>query len=279
MREKRINWFLIVFAIISIPIFYSISENSAMIQGNLIKGRDKKVPKVIYDLNTALKNHMISKMKTYELKSVQISKKDAESYAKKLGIDTIKETNLEFRGQSQQNQLIISRNLGIIQYNNLNKNTSDLSNKITSEKAGESIIDFMENIGLDCSHKKSLIEDIPQENRYRVRFINTVEGILNYGYCAKADISYSGEILGLECHKATYKPRTVVSIKPAKKAYKELIKLPIDKEYVQIDIKKVDLVYYLNNDNTKERLLVPAYRFFGEVNNGDSFEYFVSAVE
>src|SRR5690554_1346337 len=102
MKERRIVTFLIIFSIVSIPIFYSISDNSGLLQGKLmnsgIENIYKKPPKVVYDLNVPLKNHMITRMKTYEAKAIEISKETVELYAKNLNMNNnIQETDSQFK--------------------------------------------------------------------------------------------------------------------------------------------------------------------------------------
>ena len=60
--------------------FYYISDNPGLIQNKLINSRIiNKIGKkstVIFDLNTSLENHMISHMKTYEIKAKVYPKKN-----------------------------------------------------------------------------------------------------------------------------------------------------------------------------------------------------------
>ena len=77
---------LILFSIVTTPLFYYISDNPGLIQNKLINSRIiNKIGKkstVIFDLNTSLENHMISHMKTYEIKAKSISKEELKNYAK-----------------------------------------------------------------------------------------------------------------------------------------------------------------------------------------------------
>lgn len=283
MDERKINWFLILFAIIGIPILYYLSENSWMLRGMLLNsalgGILNQPPKVAYDLNIRLENHMISRMKTYEAQGIKKNLKDVEFYKGKLDIkNPIKETTLEYILEDDEQRLIVFKDQGIIKYNRLTHKDTNINTKIPKEKAIESVMEFIETLNLTCNHQKSIVEDIPNQRMYHIRFINTLEGILNYSYCTKANINYSGEILDLECYQLIYKARQTVPVKSIKQAYDELIKIPIDGENLEIDIKQAELVYTLNPEN--ENILVePAYRFFGEIGGGGTFEYFIPAVD
>lgn len=283
MDERKINCFLIVFAIISIPIFYNISENSGILQGKLINsgltGMLNITPRVVYDLNIRLENHMITRMKTYEAQGIKNTVKDVEFYGNKLDIkNNIEETPLEFIIEDAHKQLTVSKDKGIIQYKNLIKEKREIVTKIGREEAIKRVMYFIEDLNLTCNHQKSIVEEVPDKKIFKVRFINTLEGILNYSYCTKADVSYSGEILYLECHQLIYQPREIVPIKSIKEAYEELTKIPIDGENITIDIQKAELVYILETNN-KKFIVKPAYRFFGEINKESTFEYFISAVD
>lgn len=287
MKIRRIIWFLIFFAIVSTPLFYYISENVWIIQTRLmntnINGKMNKDSKKIYDLNVPLENHMITRMKTYKIISREITKDTVKMYAKKLDLsNNVIETSSLFSVKNQKNQLTVNKNTGLIQYKSLKNKNEKINKEITSQQALNKVIDFIKHLQLSCNHQKSLVEDIPMKNRYQVRFINSLEGIPNYGYCTKAEISYKGEILNLECHQVTYKPRQIVAIKSTKEAYNELIKVPIDGEDIQVDIQKIELVYLLRKSNesqSSELILQPAYRFFGEIAEDSSFEYFISAID
>lgn len=283
MDERKINWFLLLFAIIATPLLYYLSENSWMHQGMLMNstagGILSQPPKVVYDLNIRLENHMISRMKTYEAQGIRKTIKDVEFYKEKLNIkNTIKETPLEYSIEDDEQRLIVFKEQGILKYNRLTNKDVNSSTKISKEKAIESVMDFIENLNLTCNHQKSIIEDIPNQNMYYIRFINTLEGVLNYGYCTKANISYSGDILDLECYQLIYKSRETVPIKSIKEAYKELVKVPIDGENLAVDIRQAELVYTSNLEDDSF-FVEPTYRFFGEINQGGTFEYFIPAVE
>ena len=131
--------------------FYYISDNPGLIQNKLINSRIiNKIGKkstVIFDLNTSLENHMISHMKTYEIKAKSISKEELKNYAKKLDIktDDIKEDSSSYILQNDINQLVINKDTGLIQYKNLKYKDNNINKKITSEEAIEIVIDFIES--------------------------------------------------------------------------------------------------------------------------------------
>lgn len=282
MNERKINWFLIVFAVVMIPIFYSISENSGLLQGKLINsGIDKifqNTPHVRYDLNVPLRNHMVTRMKTYEAIGIKHNIKDVELYIQKLGIKNhIEETAEEFLLEDEDQQFIVSKNQGLIQYKNFTNENKEINRKISSEKAIEEVLHFIDELNLSCHHQKAIVEDISNKHIYQIRFVNTLEGISNYSYCTNADVSYEGEILRLECYKFIYKPRGIVSIRSMKDAYKELIRIPVDEKNIQVDIKKAELIYF-SREGSDELMVEPAYRFSGETDKGGIFEYFISAL-
>lgn len=132
---------LILFSIVTTPLFYYISDNPGLIQNKLINSRIiNKIGKkstVIFDLNTSLENHMISHMKTYEIKAKSISKEELKNYAKKLDIktDDIKEDSSSYILQNDINQLVINKDTGLIQYKNLKYKDNNINKKITSEEA------------------------------------------------------------------------------------------------------------------------------------------------
>ncbi|WP_058486243.1 hypothetical protein [Defluviitalea phaphyphila] len=279
MNLKKLNCFLIIFSIIIIPLLYFINDNIELIQAKLINNEINYIlrqsSKAIYDLNIPLKNYMISHMKIYKARGIKNNVEDVEYYMKKLNIKgTIQETPTEFKISNKNVELILSKNDGLIQYKNYDSKKED--NKITKEKAIENAINFIKTLNLNCNYQKILVEDIFYKNIYQIRFVNTLEGILNYSYYTKVDISYGGEILNIEHYKLIYEPIKSIEIKSIKKAYNELKQIPLE-ENIQIDIKKIDLVYVLNSKN--ENTIEPAYRFFGETNKGNSFEYFISALK
>ncbi|NLJ88927.1 MAG: hypothetical protein GX327_09195 [Epulopiscium sp.] len=279
---------LILFSIVTTPLFYYISDNPGLIQNKLINSRIiNKIGKkstVIFDLNTSLENHMISHMKTYEIKAKSISKEELKNYAKKLDIktDDIKEDSSSYILQNDINQLVINKDTGLIQYKNLKYKDNNINKKITSEEAIEIVIDFIEKLELPCNHKKCLVEDLPKENIYQLRFVNSLEGILNYGYYTKAEITYNGELLNFDSYQLVYKPLKIVPIKTKKQAYDDLIDIPFEEKNLYIDIQKIELVYYstdLEKSAGKKLVLEPAYRFFGEISRDASFEYFIPAIK
>ncbi|HHW67610.1 hypothetical protein [Defluviitalea raffinosedens] len=279
MDVRKINWFLILFTIIGIPFLYYLSENSGLLPGMLMNstvgGIFNPPQKVVYDLNIRLENHLISRMKTYEVRGIEKTLEDAEFYREKLDIkNPVKENPTEYIIEDAEKRLIVSKNEGVIKYNRLRKN-ENVDAKISKEKAIEGVMEFIESLNLACHHQKSIIEDIPDQNMYHLRFVNTLEGILNYGYCTQANISYSGEILELQCYQLIYKSNETVSVKSIKEAYNELEKVPIDGENLIVDIRQAELVYTKSKD--QNFLVEPAYRFFGEINQGGTFEYFIPA--
>ena len=123
------------FSIVTTPLFYYISDNPGLIQNKLINSRIiNKIGKkstVIFDLNTSLENHMISHMKTYEIKAKSISKEELKNYAKKLDIktDDIKEDSSSYILQNDINQLVINKDTGLIQYKNLKYKDNNINKK------------------------------------------------------------------------------------------------------------------------------------------------------
>lgn len=290
-NNKIIICVLILFSLVTTPLLYYISDNPALIQGKLIHNSMLNKPggksKVIYDLNVPLDNHLISRMKIYEAKTKEIEEQEIKHYVKvlKLNFSDIKEDVSAYRIQNDHYQLIVDKNTGLIQYKNLEINIEDNNKKINPEEAIEIFKAFAEKLNLPLNYRKCLVEDIPDKKLYQLRFINSIEGILNYGYCTKAELSHKGEILNFNYYQLVYKPRQIVSIKTKKEAYEDLLKIPFEEE-AHIDIQKIELVYFTQDIEKKNRekfedefILIPCYRFFGEISKNKSFEYFIPALK
>lgn len=242
-----------------------------------------------FDLNIPLQNPLIGRMKVYRpKKSVGVN----ESIAHYGGLFGFKNEPQESQNtmfiQEQDKSINVHKETGALYYRNQETVGKVYDSLLTEGTAAEFGVAFLAEHFLPTDCVQMVVERLPTRSAYYVSFINTIEGVKNYGYPKRMIIHEQGKVLALMLYDYTYEQVGLYPIRSMQEAYEQLQQEPIEmanRELMKdvpiiIDIKEAELVYYhFPTTEYEKAYLQPAYRFKGELPNGMGFEKFIPAIK